>query len=132
MANEVTITAAKAKPLPGALVRDFVAGGTVAVGDLVYVDGNGQVQKSNGGAAGTANAVGFVVSAGTFGAVSAASGETVSVVYAGPVTGFSGMTPGARHYVSDTAGRLSTAVGTVTKVMGVALTAEILLIIHAM
>jgi hypothetical protein len=128
----ITVTAVRVKPLPGALIRDFVAGGTVNAGDLVYVDSNGKVQQSNGGAAGTANAVGIVVSCGTFGATAAASGETVSVAYFGPVTVGTSMTPGNRHYVSDTAGKLDTAAGTVTKVMGIALAADIFLITSEM
>jgi hypothetical protein len=128
----VTVTAVKVKPLPGAIIRDFVAAGVVNTGDLVYVDSNGKVQQASGGAAGTANAIGVVVSVGTFGATAAAIGDTVSVAVLGPVTGFSSMTPGNRHYVSDTAGVLSTTAGTTSKVMGIAIAADIFYILHNM
>jgi len=36
----------------------------------------------------------------------------------GPVSGFSGMTPGGNGYVSDTVGRLADAAGTFSRIMG--------------
>jgi hypothetical protein len=36
----------------------------------------------------------------------------------GPVSGFSGLTPGALGYQSDTAGKIDTAAGTTSKKMG--------------
>lgn len=129
---DITVSDVRVKPLPGAIIRDFVAAAALSVGDLVYVDSNGEIDQADGSAAGTANALGVVVSAGTLGAVDAAIGDMCSVVIFGPVTGFSGMTPGARHYVSDTAGALADAAGTVSKVMGIAFAADIFCVIHNM
>lgn len=129
---DIVVTPASVRPLPGAKIRDFQAGGSGNVGDLVYVAADGDVEQADGSAAGTANALGVVVSAGTLGATSFVAGDMLSVVYDGPVIGFASMTPGNRHYVSDTAGALGTVAGTTSKVMGIALTAAIFLIQHNM
>lgn len=129
---DITVTAVRVKPLPGAIIRDFVAAGAINTGDLVYVDSAGKVQAADGSAAGTANAIGICVSVGTFGATLAAAGDVCSVAVFGPVTGFESMTPGARHYVSDTTGKLSTTAGTVTRIVGIAIAADIFYIIHNM
>lgn len=128
----ITVTAVRVKPLPGALIRDFVAASAVNTGDLVYVTSAGAIAQAAGGVAGTANAIGVCVSVGTLGATLAVAGDVCSVVVFGPVAMGASMTPGARHYVSDTAGKLDTAAGTVTRIMGIALAADIFMIIHNM
>jgi hypothetical protein len=49
-----------------------------------------------------------------------ASGEACDVVVFGPVAGYSSMTSGATIWVSDTAGRLSSVVGTKSGIVGLA------------
>lgn len=126
---DISVTARSVRPLPGALVRTFTAGASGNVGDAVYVDSNGRVQPASASAAGTALALGVVVSAGTSGAVAFASGDAVSVVIVGAVNGFAGMTPGAKCYLSNTAGKLADAAGTVTRVVGVALDASTVMLL---
>jgi len=120
----ITVTARSVKPMPGTIRRDFVAGGSGNVGDAVYIDSNGKVQQANASAAGTAIAIGIVVSAGSLGALTFASGDAVSVVLLGVVGGFSSLTPGSLVYLSDTAGGFDTAAGTVSKKVGVAVSAD--------
>ncbi|HSN77863.1 MAG TPA: hypothetical protein VL334_22535 [Anaerolineae bacterium] len=127
MANEVTVTTTDVRPLGGAIVRRAVASATLALGDVVYISsysGNlPVVTKAAGGAVATANPFGIVV-AGAAANTAIAAGEAVDVVTLGPVTGYSGMTSGNTIWVSDTAGRLSTAVGTKSGVVGLAETPE--------
>ena len=127
MANEVTVTTTDVRPLGGAIVRRAVASATLALGDVVYISsysGNlPVVTKAAGGAVATANPFGIVV-AGAAANTAIAAGEAVDVVTLGPVTGYTGMTSGNTIWVSDTAGRLSTAVGTKSGVVGLAETPE--------
>jgi hypothetical protein len=71
--------------------------------------------------------VGVVVAVGGQGKDTAAAGDAVSVCLWGPIQGWSGMTAGNLHYLSDTLGELSTAVGTSKLIMGVAWAADIFL-----
>lgn len=123
MANEITVTTGDVRALTGAVARRAVAGEALALGDVVYVSsysGNlPVVSKAVGTAVATANPLGIVV-AGALANSSIASGEACDVVIAGPVTGYSGMTSGATIWVSDTAGRLSSAVGTKSGIVGLA------------
>lgn len=110
---DISVTAKTVRPLPGALIETFTAGGAGSVGDAVYEDSNGKVQKAQANTVATAKAIGIVVSAGALGATSFAPGDAVSVARKGRVIGFIGMTPGAKVYVSAaTAGKLADAVPT--------------------
>ncbi len=127
MANEITVTAGDVRPLTGAITRRLKAGGTLALGDAVYLDSNGELQKCAGGAVASSVCVGVVVSAPE-GGTTIAAGDYVDVVVLGPVTGFSSMTPGTHVWVSDTAGRLSSVVGTKSGVIGIAESATTVLV----
>lgn len=116
---DITVTAAQVAALTenGALVRDYDAGGTVNVGDVVYIASDGDVEQADGSAAGTAKGIGIVVD--TYdGTTSAADGERVPVCVFGPVSGFSSASPGGKGWVSDTAGKLADASGTSAHEMG--------------
>lgn len=107
---DFSLTAASIRPLNGAIWRPFTLGGSASVGDVVYEASAGTVIKANAAAVATAKAIGIIISIGTGGATSGASGDPCDVVLWGPVTGFSSLTPGARAYVSAaTAGKLATA-----------------------
>ena len=123
---DITLTARAIRPLDGALGRDLIAAEAIDVGEIVYIDANGKAALADASAAGTAGWYGVVVSAGTEGALAAAAGDPVHVIYQGPIVGFIGTTPGNVHYLSDTAGAMGTAAGTVTSIVGRALTATIL------
>jgi hypothetical protein len=129
MAN-LAYTAANIRPLGGALVRQFLAGATLAPGDLVYLASDGDVEKSDASDSATADAIGVVVPSND--ETSFAAGKPVSVCIFGPVAGFSSLTPGARGYVSDDAGKLEDAAGTFVKCMGYAEAADIFVFLPGM
>lgn len=84
-------------------LNNIVAGEDLVAGDMVYIKSDGKAWKANG-TADTAPAYydGIVLQAAT-------AGDGVSV-HRGIVVHYgSGMTPGARYYISATAGRLDSA-----------------------
>jgi len=115
----IAVTKASVRPLGGAIVRRFDAGGKVYAGDVVYLASDGDVEEVSAGVIGKAWPVGIVVGCPE-GATSATSGDAVDVVTNGPVTGYASMTPGALHYAGDSAGRLSDAAGTKSAIVGFA------------
>jgi len=123
--SDLAVVALSVRPLPGAAFRQMPAGEAVTVGDLVYVKNDGKVYKADASIAGTAFAVGVVVAVSTFGKTVAAAGDMVSVQMAGPVAGFT-VTPGARIFVSDTAGKAANTVGTVEVLFGIGLPDNVL------
>lgn len=125
----LALTQRAIKPLPGALIRPALAGAAVDVGDVVRFDSTGRVIRALADTAANARAVGVVVSVGSFGALTAAAGDAVDVVYLGPVTGFTGATPGAA-YLSNTSGKVDDAAGTVSKILGEITDANTVLLLH--
>lgn len=118
MANEITVTKADVRPLGDCIIRRKAAGGTLYVGDLVYIASDGDVEQADGSAIGTVlGTYGIVISAPE-GATTVSAGDMVDIVVSGHVTGYSGMTPGGLFYVSDTSGRLSTVAGTKSLIGG--------------
>lgn len=95
--------------MPAGIGADAVtanAGEALAAGDLVYITSGGTVMKAAAGAAGTA-AHGFVLA-------SSANGAPATVYFEGRNTARSGLTVGARYYLSETAGGITpTPVATV-------------------
>lgn len=130
----ITVTAKNIRPLPGAVVRRFSAGGSINVGDTAYIASDGDVERAQAGTAAGSVAtfsVGLVVSAPMGGTI-AAAGEPVDVAMYGPVDGFSGMTPGDMLYQSSTAGRLDDAAGSVSHKVARALSATVVFVNPAM
>jgi hypothetical protein len=132
MANEVSVTVADVRPLNGAMIRRAVAAEALTFGALVYISSATgdipNVTKCAPGALATGHAFGIVVS-GNLGGSSVASGEACDVVVLGPVTGYTGMVPGATIWASsDTAGALSTAVGAKSTIVGLAESATTVLV----
>lgn len=131
MANEIAVTTTDVRPLNGAVIRRAIATEALAFGDAVYIDsGSGRfpkVSKILGGAVATANPYGVVIAPqeDTDGASSVAIGTTCDICVYGPVTGYTGMTPGATLWASDTAGRLSSVVGTKSGIVGLAESATV-------
>jgi len=112
----------------GAVVRPYTAGDTLTVGYLVFIATDGDVEHADGDVdAATARAIGIVVESFD-GETTIAAGNRVSVCVFGPVSGFSGMTPGANYYVSDTVGRISDAAGTFSRIIGYSERAGILFV----
>ncbi|MFP4323991.1 MAG: hypothetical protein ACLFTK_16170 [Anaerolineales bacterium] len=107
MAN-ISIMAAQVRPLNGAIVRRFIAGGAVSAGDAVYIHTDGTVLRADADAVASAQARGIVVGVGTAGAADATTGDAIDVVTHGPVAlGTSDLTDGAVVYTSTTAGALN-------------------------
>lgn len=104
----LTITAAKvsADPMKGAVIRNYQTAATITVGKLVSLDSSGKLVLADGnGTAAVAKAIGICVAvANNYGETSVATSGYASVCVHGVVYGFSGLTPGAYGYVSDTAG----------------------------
>ncbi len=113
--------------LPHALVRDKTAGATGSRGDWVYIAADGDIELADGSAAGTARAFGIVVAIGG-GKDDFVVGDVVTIVYLGPVKGYSGMTAGDVLFASDTAGKAADAAGTVAQKLGQAFDAEIIMV----
>jgi hypothetical protein len=108
-------------------MRNALATGVLNVGDIVAMTSTANtVDQADGN--GNHAVVGICVAVGTEGAVASVAGDAVSVLLSGPVQGFSGMTPGNLYYLSDTIGRLDTAVGTAKILIGIAWAADILLV----
>lgn len=127
----LTVTKKNVSPLPGAIVREFIAGSAVGVGELVFMASDGFVDPTDADAATALATIGICVAAGNEGAEAAAVGDPVSVVIFGPVTGFSGNTPGDLVYASATAGEIDDAVpatGDYLLIVGVVISTTILLV----
>lgn len=105
---DVTVTAGNVRPLPGYVSRRFDAGGTIYVGQSVYVAADGDVERSDSDAGSLeAQSIGIMVAnVDNYGGTVAVSGDHVDVVLFGPVTGYSSMTPGALVFASTSAGGL--------------------------
>lgn len=105
---DISITAANVRPLKGAIIRRFKAGGTVGVGQVVYVVSDGDVELADADLSeAAAQGRGIVVGVGVAGETSASVGQMVDVVTHGPVAlGTAGLTDGAVVYVSPTAGAM--------------------------
>lgn len=125
---DVTITAADVRPLPGCIIRRFVAGGTIGVGQPVYLSAADTISAADGSTAATSFAIGVLVAVmdpATAG--QAASGEYCDVVLEGPVAGYStNMAHNAMFYVDDDAGVIATSAGTKDTIIGIGLSASVL------
>jgi hypothetical protein len=95
----------------GATILNYIAGGTVNIGDCVYLDDNNQVQQAIGSASKTAHALGIVVGVTNFYAETQENaGGWVAVCVHGPVYGWVSLIDGQVIYVSKTvAGGMDTA-----------------------
>lgn len=117
---DIIVTTREVRPLPGAVIRELDAGGAGNVGDVVYINASGQAVAADADAVATAVGIGIVVSAGSMGKTSFASGDRLAVVVYGPLNGYSGMTPGARVFASGTVGRVADAAPATTVINAVA------------
>lgn len=94
-------------------IYTLIAAEAVTVGQAIYTNANGKAALADASAAGTLVDVGIALN-------NAGAGQAVSVLYRGFVAGYTvgAMAYGAAVYVSDTAGGLDTAAGTVSKQIG--------------
>lgn len=112
--SAITVTAAQVVELyPFKEIYSLEAAEAITKGQAVYVNSNGKAALADASAAGTLNLVAIALN-------SVGAGQPVSVLKAGFVAGatLTGLAYGDPVYVSDTAGGLDTAAGTVSKVIG--------------
>lgn len=110
----------------GAIVRPHTAGGAITIGHAVYVAADGEVEEADANAGTPAEQVRGIAIESYDGETSVAAGNPVSVCVFGPVSGFSGMTPGDTIYLSETVGRADDAAGAFSRVIGHAESATVL------
>lgn len=104
----MAVTAANVRPLNGAVIRQYDAGGSLTVGNAVYVAADGDVEAADANLAASAQAIGVVVAVkDTTGLTTASAGDAVSVVTFGPVAGFSSLNEESLQYISETAGAIT-------------------------
>lgn len=113
---DITRTAADARPTNDIQTLTVVMDVAVEAGQPVYIKSNGNGALADASAAGTLKARGIAT-------MDTVAGRAVALVTRGKFGGWSGMTPGADVYVSDTAGELADAAGTVTQIVGYAVSA---------
>jgi hypothetical protein len=94
-------------------IIDMIAGATITAGQVVYQNTSGRAALADANATGLEQARGIALKG-------AVSGQVVPVLKKGGVEGFtvSGMNGDAVAYLSDTAGALDDAAGTLTVVCG--------------
>lgn len=85
------------------VTNTYTADEALAARDALYISAADNVSKASASAAGTSQVVGFAKA-------SAADTAPVEVVSEGVLTGFSGLTPGARYYLSATAGLITATI----------------------
>lgn len=111
-ANIRALTANGAVTVPGQ------AGGTISIGDVVYVASDGDWERADAnGAQALARGQGIAVQSYD-GETTITAGNPVTVCMYGPVAGFDNVTPGANYYISDTAGALGDAPATYDRIVG--------------
>lgn len=118
--SDITLTAANIRALKpnGALILPGQAGGTITIGDLVYVASDGDWERADGNAGvALARSQGIAVESYD-GETTINSGDPVSVCVFGPVSGFTTLTAGANYYLSDNVGKIADAVGAYDRIVG--------------
>jgi hypothetical protein len=102
---DLVLSATNIRPLDGAHTRQYQTSAAAELGEAVTHLETGYVEKTAGA---SAKFRGVIVSgSGKDSAGVVASGEDVGVCIFGPVSGFSGLTPGTLVYLSATAGNLA-------------------------
>lgn len=116
MADLALVTANRVSVVDGVHQDQYtlIAGEAITAGAPVYIDATtGKALNADASAAGTADVFGIAIK-------TVASGEPVTVVHNGVLDGYalSGMSYGEAAYLSNNAGLLADAVGTVTVRVG--------------
>lgn len=129
MAN-VSRTPAQIRALTenGAVLRQHTAGGSGELGAAFYIASDGDVEETDADASeAAAKAVGVLVATHD-GETTCSDGDAVTLCVYGPVSGYSGMTPGQPIYASDDVGELEDEEDTTPFVVGYAESATVLFV----
>lgn len=111
------------KPLDGAIIRRFTAGGTIEAGEAVAMASTGVIVPADASAITLAMALGVAIGPGDY-----ATGERVDVCVFGPVVCLTDATIGDVVYVTDTAGEPSHTAGTKAAILGMPESATVLFV----
>lgn len=115
---DLTRTQAQVKPATldaesGCVRRTVISGVAITPGQATYFAADGDAELADGSAAGTAKVRGIALK-------QVSAGQPVSILLQGPILGWdlSGLAYGADVFLSDTAGELADAAGTVSVKVG--------------
>lgn len=113
--SAVALTAAQIAPVfaDDCEIRTYIAGATITAGQAVYLNSSGDIDLADGNGSGTKQFKGIALNGG-------GTGQAIDVLRRGEVYGYTltSIAYDALLYVSDTAGGLDTAAGTVTVQVG--------------
>lgn len=96
----ITNTDARIRMLEGAIGRDYTLGGSINLGDAVYVNTSGSILAARANAAATSLAIGVLVALHD-GDSAGVSGDRGTVCTFGPVSGYAGLIEGQPAYVDN-------------------------------
>lgn len=115
----MAVTSAEVRALTshGAVVIPGKAGATITIGYVVTQEADGDWVHADANVVGLQSAMGIAVESFD-GEDTVIAGNAVSVVIAGPVSGFDALTVPALYYLSDTVGRLDDAEGAYDRIIG--------------
>lgn len=109
---DVTVTAGDVRPVGDVTIERVTAGGSVNIGDAVYLNSSGQAIQCTAATASITTAMFYGIAVATpdgSGGTVVASGQHLDVVTRGCVCGFSSLAEGIHHWVSATAGKIADA-----------------------
>lgn len=87
----------------GAVVKDYIAGVALTVGQVVYIDSSDQAQLAIATSALAGTTVGIIADApNRYGETTIPAGQYAPVTIMGPVWGYSGLVPGTLYWVDKT------------------------------
>lgn len=117
---DITCTAANIRPLKshGAVILPGQAGGTITIGDLVYIAADGDWERADGNVSQLVGRAQGIAVESYDGETTINSGDPVSVVVFGPVAGYDSLTGGSNYYLSDNVGKIADAVGAYDRIIG--------------
>jgi hypothetical protein len=113
----ISVTKAKVRPLPGAIVRRFTAKGTVTAGAPVYITTAGGVKEATANSATGARGLGVGV-ADMDGSTSFATNDAIDVVMFGPIAGYASIDEEKDVYIGGTNTELTLTAPTAGDVAG--------------
>jgi hypothetical protein len=103
---DVTVTKIDVRPLNGSVTLNKPAGEATEIGEVVYMESDGDVNLADADAEASARVIGICVSTPQTGVVDAVAGDRLDITVFGPVAGFTSLTPGAQYFASTNPGKI--------------------------